>query len=155
MSDQKHVRKSLFVEPKVQGALVARVVVYWIGCLIAITLLLLSWQMYAGPTQPAYMHLKDIWFHCGPALTISLVLLPMVVADIVRLSNRFVGPLVRLRRSMRQLARGEHVEPIKFRESDFWRDFADEFNAVVAQVQESAPPLPPEYSDDEEPVAVG
>ena len=42
----------------------------------------------------------------------ALALLPLVVVDVLRLSNRFVGPLLRLRRSLRQLARGEYVEPI-------------------------------------------
>jgi hypothetical protein len=40
---------------------------------------------------------------------------------------------------MRELARGEHVEPIHFRDNDFWHDFAEEFNAVAARVQEDAP----------------
>ena len=79
------------------------------------------------------------------------------------------GPLVRLRRSMRALARGEHVEPIKFREGDFWQEFAEEFNAVAARVQgerpqdeptlreetatasESVPSDEPELSDEPQP----
>lgn len=96
-----------------------------------------------------------MWFHYGPALIASLLLLPLVIADIVRLSNQFVGPLLRLRRSMRQLARGEYVEPIEFRDTDFWQDFADEFNGVVARIQEPAPFPVPDDMDQEEPVAVG
>jgi len=67
----------------------------------------------------------------------SFLLLPLVVYDIVQMSNRFCGPLFRLRRELRALARGEHVEPISFREGDFWQEFAQEFNALLARVQRS------------------
>ena len=57
-----------------------------------------------------------------PFAIASFVLLPLVIIDIVRLSNRFTGPLLRMRRSMRALAQGEQVEPLKFRDADFWHD---------------------------------
>ena len=135
MPFQKRPRKQFFVDAKVQGALAARVVLYWALCLVTITLMLLCWRILTGPARMFYTHFDDMWFHFGPALVASLLLLPLVVIDMIRLSNRFAGPLVRLRRSMRALARGERVEPIKFREGDFWHDFAVEFNAVVARVQ--------------------
>ncbi len=132
----QQMRKRLFVDPKVQGALVVRVGFYWIVCLITLTLMLLCWRILTGPARLFYTHFDDMWFNFGPALIASFVLLPLVIVDIVRLSNRFAGPLVRLRRSMRALARGEEVQPIRFREGDFWQEFADEFNAVLARVQE-------------------
>ncbi len=36
---------------------------------------------------------------------------------------------------MRDLAQGERAEPIVLRRSDFWREFADEFNSVVLRVR--------------------
>ena len=69
-----------------------------------------------------------------------LLFLIVVVWFAVFASHRFAGPVLRLRRSMRQLAQGEHVEPIKFRKGDFWPEFADEFNAVLARVQGQARP---------------
>ena len=134
MSRVNQLRRQLFVDPKVQGALVIRVVFYWVVCLITITLMLLCWSILRTPRM-FYAHFDDMWFHYGPALVASFILLPMVVADIIRVSNRFAGPLVRLRRSMRALARGEHVRPISFREGDFWQEFAEEFNAIAARVQ--------------------
>jgi len=165
MSRTTRIRKKLFVDSKVQGALVLRVLLYWAVCLTTVTLMLLCWSILRTPRM-FYTHLDDMWFHYGPALIASLILLPMVVLDIIRVSNRFAGPLVRLRRSMRALARGEHVEPIKFREGDFWQEFADEFNAVAARVQgerpnaeptlreETATASEPVPSEEPEPVAV-
>ena len=153
-SGKKSLRKQLFIDPKVQGALVVRVVFYWVVFLIAITLMLLCWRIATGPARIFYTHFDEMWFFYGPAAVASFLLLPLVIVDVVRLSNRFTGPMLRLRRSMRQLARGEHVEPIKFRDTDFWHEFAEEFNAVLARFQgEDAQPRP-EGDEQEEPVAV-
>ena len=156
---KKAMRKRLFVDKNVQGALVARVVLYWFFCLITITLMLLCWRILTGPARMFYTHFGDMWFFYGPAAVASLLLLPMVIVDIVRLSNRFVGPLLRLRRSMQALARGEHVEPIQFRDGDFWQDFANDFNAVVQRIEEQkaeteAKSEYAEKSEYEEPLAV-
>ncbi len=145
------LRKQLFVDPKVQGALVYRVILYWVFCLIAMGLMLLCGRILTGPARLFYTHFDDMWFFHGSALVASLLLLPLVVIDIIRLSNRFTGPLLRLRRSMRALASGEHVEPLYFREGDFWKDFADEFNQVVARVQGETPSPEPDEAD--QPVA--
>ncbi len=135
MSDHRRQRKHLFVDPKVQGALIVRAVLYWIVCLITMTLMLLCWQMITGPARVLSTRFDEMWVYYRPAVLASFLLLPLVIIDIVRLSNRFVGPLLRLRRSMRQLARGEDVEPLEFRDADFWREIADEFNAVRARMK--------------------
>ena len=157
MSQPRQIRRrQLFIDPKVQGALVLRVVLYWAVCLITITLMLLCWSVLRTPRM-FYTHFDDMWFHYGPALIASFVLLPMVVVDIIRLSNRFAGPLVRLRRAMRALAQGEEVRPIHFREGDFWQEFADEFNAIAARMKQFAPvekPAEPEEEAPEEPELV-
>ena len=154
--DLKSLRNQLFVDPKVQGALVLRVVLYWVVCVITITLMLLCWRILTGPARLFYTHFSEMWFYYGPAVVASSLLLPLVVVDIVRLSNRFTGPLLRLRRGMRALARSEEVKPIRFRDDDFWQDFADEFNALAARVQgtcDDASLPPPEESEQDEPEA--
>jgi hypothetical protein len=137
MSTDQRTRKQFFVDPKVQGALILRVVLYWIVCVVAIVLMLLCWRITTGPARMFYLHFDDMWFHYGPVLVASFLLLPLVIYDIVRLSNRFCGPLFRLRRQMRALARGEHVAPVSFRDGDFWPEFAQEFNALLVRVQAS------------------
>ncbi len=135
MSTGQRKRKQLFVDPKVQGALILRIVLYWIVCVVAITLALLCWRIITGPARMFYLHFDDMWFHFGPALVASFLLLPLVIYDVVKISNRFCGPLFRMRRSMRELARGEHVDPISFRDGDFWPEIAQEFNALLACTQ--------------------
>ncbi len=154
MSNKKQTRKQLFVDAKVQGALALRVILYWAVCLVTITLMLLCWRILTGPARMFYTHFDDMWFHYGPALIASLVLLPLVIVDIVRLSNRFAGPLLRLRRSMRALGRGEEVQPIHFRDGDFWNELADDFNAMLARVEDRKGMKPETTADEEqEPLA--
>ncbi len=152
---KKSLRRHLFVDPKVQGTFVVRAILYWVAFLITAALLLLCWRILTGPARMFYTHFNDMWFFYGPAIVASMLLLPLVVIDIVRVSNRLVGPMVRLRRSMRELARGEHVEPITFREGDFWQQFAEEFNSVVARVQSETDTAEPGTERREEPISVG
>jgi hypothetical protein len=135
MSGSQRKRKQLFVDPRAQGALVLRILLYWVVCLVSVTLALLCWRIASEPLLPMSAHFWEIWTHNGAALIASFLLLPLVIYDILQMSNRFFGPLFRLRRSMRALARGEHVDPISFREGDFWPEFAQEFNALAVRVQ--------------------
>ena len=129
-------RRQLFVDPEVQGALVARAIIYWVACTLSIALLLLCSRVLFGPVRPLTFHLENMWFFYGPALIASVLVLPVAITDIIRVSNRFAGPLTRLRRGMRRLAKGQPVAPLEFRRDDFWYEFAEEFNAVVREVEE-------------------
>lgn len=60
---------------------------------------------------------------------IFLAIFPAFMLDTIRFSNRFVGPITRLRRHIRELTAGE-TDRVKFRDNDFWRTLADEFNVL-------------------------
>ena len=131
----KNIRKKLFVDPQVQGQLVWRVCLYWLMCLLTVTFMVVCYRIITGPARPFTWHFQELSVYLGPALVASLIILPVVVVDVIRVSNRFTGPLIRLRRSLRALAKGESVEPIRFRQNDFWQDFAEEFNALLERVK--------------------
>jgi hypothetical protein len=128
-------RKHLFVDPKVQRALIVRAVLYMFVCLITISVTSLCWTMITEPSRMLYHDFDSLWVCCRPALVAMLLLLPIFIIDMVQLSNCFVGPLLRLRQSMRALARGENVDPLEFRDADFWQESANEFNAVRARMK--------------------
>ena len=111
-----------------------RVALYWVFASLAIALMLLCGRIMFGPARVFYTHFDDMWFHHGPALIAAFLLLPVVLVDVLKLSNRFVGPILRLRTGLRALAMGETVPPMKFRDGDFWQEFATEFNVVAAQI---------------------
>lgn len=140
-------RKQLLVDRQVQGAFVWRAVGYWVMCLITVVLLLTFTEMIAAPAQLLFPEAESSWFRIVPTVVCALCFLPVIVYDFLQLSNRLVGPLVRLRRGMRALGEGQHVQPIKFRDGDFWRDFADEFNAVARRVHDAGGCCGPQSSE--------
>jgi nitrogen fixation/metabolism regulation signal transduction histidine kinase len=54
--------------------------------------------------------------------------------DFVQFTNRFAGPVLRLRAAMRQVARGEAAPPLSFRDDDFWQELAADFNRIAARL---------------------
>ena len=125
-------RQQMFCDREVQGALMLRVVMYWFFCLLTITLMLVCWSVVSGPPRRFAPLVSELYVRYAPALAASLLVLPIVMIDVVRLSNRFVGPVKRLRDAMTALADGDDVSPIKFRDRDFWVPLADLFNNIAA-----------------------
>jgi hypothetical protein len=136
---KSYKRRQKFVDRQVQGSIVLRTATYWVLCMFTLSLMLFVWQILTSPAEPFLLHLKGMWHQYGPVAIASMLILPILIIDIVGLSNRFAGPIYRLRRSMRQLADGEPVKPFKPRDNDFWIDFADDFNRLLARVQ--PPPI--------------
>lgn len=130
----------MFVDRQVQGALLFRIAVYWCFAVLTVCLVTLCGRAITN-TDPVdsfldYFAFRDFFAQYGVVVLASLVLVPIIMLDVVATSNRFVGPLYRMRRSMRALAEGQHVEPIQFREKDYWKDVATEFNLLAQYVEE-------------------
>ncbi len=60
-----------------------------------------------------------------------MLLLPLFVYDSFQLSNRFAGPVKRLRRVLRDLAEGKEISPITFRKGAYWQEMAEELNRAL------------------------
>lgn len=146
-------RRQLYVDPAVQTAFVLRAVFYWVTCLVAVVMMLVFTSMLVEPARLFYPNADSLWFRFVPTALMALLMLPIIVFDMLRLSNRLVGPVFRLRRALRQLADGQPVQPIHFRDGDFWRDFADEFNTIAAQLQ--AAQKAARRTEEAEPVGAG
>lgn len=125
-------RRHIYID-HVQTVLVVRVVAYWLYCLLAATLIACCWiALTERPASSREMFL-EVFRRYGVALGATLALLPLVVLDVLRLSHRFVGPVFRLRQALREAAEGRPVRPIQFRDNDFWREVADDFNRAFAR----------------------
>jgi hypothetical protein len=136
-ADMPHFRRRIFlVDTKVQGALMVRVVAYWIYFLFTISLLLIWWDAFAGPPREFMTVVGDVYKRFVPAAAASLLLLPLVVMDVLRMSNRFAGPARRLKNGLRELGEGKQVRPMTFRDNDFWQETAAEFNRVNDRINQ-------------------
>src|SRR5262245_55037505 len=127
-------RKKTFVDPKVQGALVRRLVLHWCAFIVVAGLVSFCLQVLSNPFLPIKEHLQNVWWTHGPFLMVMVFMLPVFIVDTIKLSHRFAGPIYRLRQTVRSLARGGAYTPMKFRDFDFWQGLADDFNEMVERL---------------------
>jgi hypothetical protein len=131
-------RRIFLIDYQVQGALAIRVVAYWLYFLFAISMLLLWWDLFTGPPRRFLVVVSEVLPRFAPAAVASLLVLPLVVMDVLRLSNRFAGPAHRLENALRELAEGKKVRPLHFRDKDFWQETAAQLNRVAERLEGTA-----------------
>lgn len=123
-------RRRIFADIGVQGRLLRHILLHWIGFLLATAAILVFLEMLSGGSgglaRVREMHM--------PTLVAVIVLAPVFIRDMIQFSHRFVGPVVRLRREMKDLADGKINPPLKFRENDYWKEMADDFNRLSARM---------------------
>ena len=136
-------RQRLYIDGSVQGTLLKRILLYW-GSFLLLTMAL-SWSLsfvvhwfvlQMPPSTP--LLLRAFWISQWTTVLAFAATLPAVIYDSLRVSHRFAGPFLRLKRAVKQLADGETVQPLHFRDGDFWQDVADDFNRVLERIQPSA-----------------
>jgi len=134
----KHVRKQNFVDSTVQGALLRRIILHWVMYFIVAGLAIVLLQaMLSGPDGGSLM--ERVMKEVSEFTLVGLILIcifPAFLLDTVRFSNRFVGPVGRLRRYLRQLGQENNTERLSFRGGDFWSEMAEEYNVVAKLVEE-------------------
>jgi hypothetical protein len=130
-------RKRMIVDARLQGALILRVVAYWFLSLVAVGLMLITWDIAQGLQGPYIdpARSNQLWYTALTITLASVLLLPVLLADTVLFSNRFAGPVFRFRKELRALTAGEKVEPLRFRKKDDWAGLDAEFNALVEYVE--------------------
>jgi len=129
-------RHRMIADRKLQGALLAHTMIYWFYCLFSVTLIAVCWIIFTKQPESSSELFTQLWLNCGPALLGSVLLLPLVLLDCVRLSSRFAGPMVRMQRIMRQLAAGETPPAITLRPGDYWSEFAENINVVMERLRQ-------------------
>ena len=130
-------RRQHYVDSHVQGSLLRRILVHWALFFVIACLAVVVMQALMGdPNLPMMDRIRN---EAGEFVFLGIILLslfPAFMLDTIRFSNRFVGPVARLRRVLRELgSEKEDIEVVKFRDSDFWADVADEFNKVSELVK--------------------
>ncbi len=132
-------RRIYFVDRKVQGALLVRAARYWVLSLLVVGALSILGWMFIAPGMPVLVelrsHLPALLAGFATSLLASLIVLPVILYDLARLSNRFAGPMYRLRQTMQRAAAGERVSAVYFRDSDYWQEFADAFNQLKDRME--------------------
>jgi signal transduction histidine kinase len=129
-------RTQNFVDSSVQGALLRRIFLHWCTFFFVTLISIVLMQTLLG--DPAKTVLDRLKFELGEYMFIGIVLLalfPAFMLDTIRFSNRFVGPIVRLRRHIRDLGGQHNTDHCVFRDNDFWTEVAAEYNKVADLVK--------------------
>lgn len=122
-------RKSFLIDPKVQWALIRRMLMHWSLTVLALLAIGIIAQAVYAPGNLSFWEAVGRSYSAQlPLLCVMFMLVPVYVWDFVRLSHRFAGPMHRLRRILNELADGGRASQLKFRPGDFWQDTATDFN---------------------------
>ena len=136
----KHKRRKKYVDHDVQGALVVHFARCWLLSVAAAGgLTLLGWVFISPGLHFVGLHafIAQVLPMALVGVGASLLVLPLLLMHLVRLSNRFAGPVYRLQRHIRDVANGGTPSVLKFRSDDFWLDLPDAYNDLLARLAEA------------------
>lgn len=128
------MRQKVWIDRHVQGVLVGRILLYWFGMLLYFGLSLACYQWWQYPEWTIAEHCQAMFEQVWPSLPSLILILPLVIFDVVRLSHRFVGPIYRLREHLRKLNLDSKTSPLFFRDDDYWQQLAEPINKLQEQI---------------------
>ena len=132
---QRKKRKQTYIDSHVQGSLLRRICAHWlIFFFVAALAIILLQSLLGDPSQSLTQRLQTEIGEFSFMGIVMISLFPAFMLDTIRFSNRFVGPIARVRRHLRQLGTGD-TQRCSFRDNDFWADLADDFNVAAELVE--------------------
>lgn len=141
MPSQK--RSRLLIDAPVQLMLVRRVLVHWLLFFALFILCLVTLEYFLRePGTNLWDSLNLVLSKYTLLFLLIAALLPVFIYDTLKMSHRFAGPVYRLKKSMKSLAEGEQVPPLKFRSKDFWSEISSDFNRIAHRLDQCDLPSP-------------
>ncbi len=131
---QRPIRQQLLVEKDVQVSLILRALLYGAACMTYFTVIQFFTQAMNHPgiqVSEIFLSLTDEAIYWVPGF---LVLGPLMVYDMLRITNRVAGPIYSMRREMQAIVAGESGRGLKFRNDDYWDSLATDFNALRKEI---------------------
>lgn len=132
-------RKKRFVSGAIQGRLLLRMGVYWILYHIILwhALFIFRYVEYRveSTTTGAYKPIGELYHQFTldyyPIIFCAVFALPIVLVDLMNLTHRIAGPLLRFQHALQALAAGEEVQKVGLRKGDLLVEFQGEFNKYL------------------------
>ncbi len=125
-------RRKALVDPEVQGGILRKIAIHWVLFFICNAIALMIWiRLYEQPDADWGQTFADTVRRFLPFFIITMALIPAFVWDTLKLTNRFAGPILRLRTALADARAGRAVAPLHFRTNDFWQEIAENFNCVI------------------------
>jgi hypothetical protein len=129
-------RNRLLVDPAVQYSIGLRIVLHWFLFICSLVMSSVAIRIITLAGDVPFSDALTIAVKAQiPVIVIAVLLIPVFLRDTLRLSNRFAGPMFRLRHAIENLKNGNENSPLVFRKNDFWQPVASDFNLVVNEVE--------------------
>jgi hypothetical protein len=138
MSVSNNRRRRKFVDTKIQGAVLKQSVYYWLWGSATFALILFVYRIVPATISGNGSLLEHSWYYLAPIAFASGILLPLVILRAIHFSHQFVGPMLRIRQALFQLADGEPAPVIKLREDDHLSEVAEAVNAISEKMIEKS-----------------
>ncbi len=136
MSNATIKRRKALVDPEVQGGVVRKIAIHWVLFFVCNAIALMIWiRLFEQPDADWGQTFADTLLRFLPFFVITMALIPAFVWDTLKLTNRFAGPILRLRGALADASAGRAVPPLHFRTNDFWQEMAGNFNKLMERHQ--------------------
>ncbi len=137
--NSQHKRKTVLVNRRVQGQVLVRVLWLWVLYHVVLWHVMLFFRfiqycgerLSGGSARPFSDLFAEFVHNHYSMLICAVFVLPYLVWDVLKLTHRFVGPLVQFQRCLTSLARGELVKEVRIRKGDFLGELQDSFNEFL------------------------
>jgi hypothetical protein len=135
----KSLRKKTFLSATIQGGILWRLSLYWgiYHVVLWHVMFLYRYLQYrgellAGGTPQTFNELYGSFALNNYSLVVCAVALwPIILWDMVRVTHRVAGPLVRFQGALRELAKGKRIDRIRLRKGDLLGEFQEVFNQFL------------------------
>lgn len=125
-------RKQQYIDREIQTSLARRLLLHWLLFLLASVLGVVIWTRLIEAPLESWSAVWTISMgHLAPILIVAFSLVPLFIWDAIGLSNRFAGPIIRVRRTLSDLADGKSPQLVEFRSGDFWQTLASDLNRLL------------------------
>lgn len=158
MAGKKNLRKKLYVSGKIQGRMLAKLTLYWgvYHFVLFHAMFMYRYMQYRADILGGAAHVPFAELYSTFAaqhysmVLCALGVFPIVFWDMVKITHRVAGPLVRFQNTLRDMANGGPAKPIKLRKGDMLVELESAFNEYVASLEAQAPVAAPTEHTQEE-----
>ena len=142
----KTFRRKKFVNKQLQGQLMLKMVLHWLGYNAIVLFISLGSCMFlycisivnGVPERTMKEEVAQYFLNHRPMLIAMIILLPLIVWDMLKTSHRVAGPVYKFRAELQRFIDTGRLEPVKLRQGDFLMEFQDTWNEAVKKVNQQA-----------------
>ncbi len=143
----KRWRWKKLINWRIQGPIVVRLMVHFFAYNAAtLCLLLVIYGVKGSLAAVADQRLSNaptFWQQAAPVVNCMLVMMPFMIWDLIKLTNRIAGPLFRFETLLNDFEKTGKLKPAALREGDLLTDYQQRFNNFVAALHARFPETQP------------